>query len=558
MTDGRPRERWNALLLPGGTAGLAGPVRRSGRPEGWGNGMREMSRREALQLGLAATAAGLLPAALTGCSPAAAGPPGQRPGGFRQPAVRRSRHRVLDVTLTAVPGVVDIGAARPVTTSTYDGGLPGSTWEIDPGDTLRIDLVNDLPPLHPDGHEGGHTTDIDRPHEWTTTNLHTHGLHVSPAGDGDNVFVTVEPGGRHHYEIEVPRDHPGGIFWYHPHRHGGVAQQVRGGMAGLIVVRGEIDRVPEVRAAAERVMVVQALELDDDFAVPDPIPDPSATQAFFPRTQILYPINGVVDPTIRMYPGEVQRWRVLNAAEGKFLELRLDGHDLHVLAWDGLTLAAPEPVPSAFLSAGNRMEVLVRAGAPGTYRLMASPRSSQHPTTPGLPSPVPVELETRSIATLVVEGRGPEMALPASLPRWDPPILPIARRRQVTYSVQRGPGEEFLDFGVDGASFDPARAPYQVKLDTAEEWTVVNGVDDRYQEHAHGFHIHVNPFKVTKINGQVLEKPLWRDTFLLTGRSGDSFTFESNFVDFTGRYVDHCHVLSHEDLGMMEIVEVIP
>jgi FtsP/CotA-like multicopper oxidase with cupredoxin domain len=523
--------------------------------------MREMSRRQALQLGLATGAAGLLPAALTGCTPAAARPGGHHGSdGFRQPAVRRSRRRVLDVTLTAVPGVVDIGAARPVTTHTYDGGLPGATWEIDPGDTLRIDLVNDLPPLPPDGHEGheGHTTDLDRPHEWTSTNLHTHGMHVSPAGDGDNVFVTVEPGGRHHYEIEVPRDHPGGIFWYHPHRHGGVTQQVRGGMAGLIVVRGEIDRVREVRAAAERVMVIQALELDDDFAVASPIPDPSASQAFFPRTQILYPINGVVNPTIRMHPGEVQRWRLLNAAEGKFLGLQLDGHDLHVLAWDGLTLAAPEAVPNAFLSAGNRLEVLVRAGAPGTYQLMASPRSSQHPTTPGLPSPVPAELVTRSIATVVVEGRGPEMDLPAALPRWDPPILPIARRRVLTYSVQRGPGEEFLDFGVDGSSFDPARPPYQVRLGTAEEWTVVNGVDQRYQEHAHGFHIHVNPFKVTRINGQVLEKPLWRDTFELTGRSGDSFTFESNFVDFTGRYVDHCHVLSHEDLGMMEIVEVIP
>ncbi len=88
--------------------------------------MREVSRRQALQLGLATTAAGLLPATLNGCSPAAAHPhEHRRPGGFRQPAVRRSRHRVLDVTLTAVPGVVDIGAARPVTTSTYDGGLPG-------------------------------------------------------------------------------------------------------------------------------------------------------------------------------------------------------------------------------------------------------------------------------------------------------------------------------------------------------------------------------------------------------------------------------------------------
>ena len=515
--------------------------------------MQEFSRRQVLELGLATAVVGTLSRPRTARGSTAAGALGRSwADEFHQPAVRRSAHGVLPVRLIAVPGVVDIGAARPVTTFTYDGGLPGSTWEIDPGDTLRIELVNDLPPRH----DAGHAVEMDRPHEWTTTNLHTHGLHVSPVGNGDNVFITIEPGARHRYEIAVHEHHPGGLFWYHPHRHGGVTQQVRGGMAGLIVVRGEIDHVPEVRAAAERVMVIQGLELDDDFRVPEPIPHPSATEAFYPRTQILYPINGVLNPTIRMHPGEVQRWRMLNAAEGKFLDLRLEGHDLHVLAWDGLTMAAPEPVPGVRLAAGNRVEALVRAGAPGTYRLMLSPRSSQHPD-PGFPPPPPPELVTRPIATVVVDGRGPEMALPASLPAWNPPILPIARRREVTYTVQRGPGEEFLAFGVDGKAFDPAQTPYRVKLGTAEEWTVVNGVDHKYGEHAHGFHIHVNPFKVTEINRQVLEKPLWRDTFELGGRSGDSFTFQSNFVDFTGRYVDHCHILSHEDLGMMEIVEVV-
>jgi FtsP/CotA-like multicopper oxidase with cupredoxin domain len=516
--------------------------------------MHEMSRRQVLQLGLAAAVAGALPRALTACGASVAATARRgRADEFRQPAVKTSAHGVLAVKLTAVPAEVDIGAAKPVTTYTYDGGLPGSTWVLDPGDTLRIELVNDLPPLH----GVPPVVDMDRPHEWTTTNLHTHGMHVSPAGAGDNVFVTIQPGARHHYEVELPANHPGGLFWYHPHRHGGVTQQVRGGMAGLIVVRGDLDYVPEVRAAAERVMVIQGLELDDDFRLPDPIPYPTATEAFYPRTQILYPINGVLNPTIHMHPGEVQRWRMLNAAEGKFLDLRLEGHDLHVLAWDGLTLGAPEPAPSVVLAGGNRLEALVRAGAPGSYRLLLSPRSSQHADTPGLPSPPPAELVTRPIATVVVEGWGQEMALPGSLPAWDPPILPIARRRQVTYSVQRGPGQAFVDFGVDGSAFSLTQPPYLVKVGTAEEWTVMNGMDEKYPEHAHVFHIHVNPFKITKINGQVLDKPLWRDTYLFGEHSGDSFTFESNFVDFTGRYVDHCHILSHEDLGMMEIVEVV-
>jgi FtsP/CotA-like multicopper oxidase with cupredoxin domain len=97
-----------------------------------------------------------------------------------------------------------------------------------------------------------------------------------------------------------------------------------------------------------------------------------------------------------------------------------------------------------------------------------------------------------------------------------------------------------------------------MKRGTAEEWTLVNDLDDKYPLHAHVFHIHVNPFKVTHINGRKLETPLWRDTFVLTGTDDDSIIFESNFDDFTGKFVEHCHVLSHEDLGMMEALEVVP
>jgi FtsP/CotA-like multicopper oxidase with cupredoxin domain len=531
------------------------------------------SRREALRRGLTLAAMGAFPSTLVACRSDSGSAPSttdtdnatgstsarDEPGELRQPAVLKSDGDALAITLTAMPGVVDIGAAKPVTTFTYDNMLPGSTWELRPGQTLRVDLVNDLPPLDEPPSTSGH----DRPHAWTTTNLHTHGMHVSPEGNGDDIFVSIEPGVSHPYEIEVPADHQGGLFWYHPHRHGAVAQQVRCGMAGMIIVRGEIDEVPEVKAAKEQILVIQGLELNDDFEVPAPIPDPSKTEAFYPRTQILYPINGVVDPAITMYPGEVQRWRILNAAEGKFLNLVLEGHELNVLAWDGLNLAAPEPAANVKLAAGNRVEVLVKAGAPGSYALMLTPSSSQRPGTAGVPttqanttSSISAELVTRPIATIVVAGDGPEMALPTSLPVWDPPILPIARRRVVSYTVERE-GLEFQDFGVDGTQFDPASTPYQVKLGTAEEWTVVNDPDAKLNEHAHVFHIHVNPFKVTKINGTAIDPPLWRDTFILTGNDGDSITFESNFVDFTGRFVDHCHVLTHEDLGMMEIIEVV-
>jgi FtsP/CotA-like multicopper oxidase with cupredoxin domain len=560
---------------------------------------KAISRRRAIQYGLSAAAVVALPGAPAGnqapaqfrwgCTwndtdapvqlprPAVLGGAGTgaAPAELPQPRVLSSADGRLALTLTATPGLVDMGVGQLVRTYTYDGVVPGYTWEVEPGDRLAIDLVNELPamPEHV-------PMRMDRPHEWTTTNLHTHGLHVSPAGNADNIFLAIPPGERQHLEIPIPADHPAGLFWYHPHHHGAVTQQVRAGMAGLIVVRGDLDRVPEVAAAQERVLVLQAIELGDDFELLDPIPLPTKEQAFFPRTKTLYTVNGVLNPKITMYPGEVQRWRLLNAAEGKFMSLHLEQHDLHVLAWDGLTLAAPDPTDVVMLSAGNRVELLVRAGAPGTYELVLTPGSSQKPNIPGMPDwtgslapsalpmpdmadmpelpDLPGELDTRAIATIEVAGRGPAMGLPGALPAWDPPSLPIARRRSLAFTVARAADNEFLSFGVDNIAFEPDRPAYRIPLGTAEEWTLVNAHDAKLVDHAHVFHIHTNPFKITKINGTPLEVPLWRDTFVLTRSSGDSITFESNFVDFAGRFVEHCHVLSHEDLGMMSAVEVLP
>jgi FtsP/CotA-like multicopper oxidase with cupredoxin domain len=493
-----------------------------------------------------------------------------RPAGFPEPRVLSSADGELRVALTARRGIVDLGAPRLVRTYTYNNAVPGYTWEVRGGDTLKVHLRNRLPPARDP------VPRMDRPHAWTTTNLHTHGLHVSPAGNADNVFLEVPPGEEHHLEIPLPRDHPGGIFWYHPHCHGAVTQQLRAGMAGALIVRGAIDEVEEVAAAREHVMVLQSIELGDDYQLLDPIPEPTAAQAFFPRTNVLYTVNGALTPTLRMYPGEVQRWRLLNAAEGKFMSLHLRRHDFHVLAWDGLTLPAPDATDVLMLSAGNRADVLVRAGRPGRYDLVLTPGSSQRPDIPGMPaagSPgrrpaamaampgfpaVAGELDPRTILTVEVAGHGRAMGLPTGLPAFDPPILPIARRREFAFTVQRPAGQEFLNFGVDGVPFDPARPPYRPVLGTAEEWTLTNASDPKLMEQAHVFHVHTNPFKITKRNGTALSPPLWRDTYVLTKGAGDSITFESNFVDYPGKFVEHCHVVSQEDLGMMSSIEVIP
>jgi FtsP/CotA-like multicopper oxidase with cupredoxin domain len=413
-----------------------------------------ISRRQAISYGLGAAAARALAGRDRLLRGSGRGPRTQPAPGLPQPVALRSRDGELVVRLTGRPGVVAMNAPKPVTTYTFDGTVPGHTWEIRPGDTLRVRLRNRLPKLPP------MPVRMDRPHEWTNMNLHTHGLHVSPAGNADNVFIDIPPGEDHQYEIHVPADHPAGIHWYHPHRHGGVAQQL------------------------------------------------------------------------------------------------------------------PDPADVLMLSAGNRVEVLVKAGKPGTYDLVLTPGSSQKPNIPGMPPsghpgaanggmPMPGfpvlkgELDPRTILTVEVAGRGTPMSLPAALPAWDPPILPIARHRHFSFSVQRTPGNEFLNFGVDDKPYGMSAPPYQVPLGTAEEWTLENAFDPKLMEHAHVFHIHTNPFKVTRRNGKVLSPPLWRDTCVLTKSAGDTITFESNFADYTGKLVEHCHVLSHEDLGMMSAIEVV-
>src|SRR5436305_3265287 len=469
------------------------------RGEARGSLGRPLTRRRVIRYGAGAAAALVTPELLrTPWATGSAGAAAKAHHELRHPTILKSHHGTLRVRLTCRPGVVDMGAPKPVTTYTYDGIVPGYTWELRGGDLLRVDLRNHLPKLPPQP-----PMTMDRPHAWTTTNLHTHGLHVSPSGNADNVFLAIAPGEQHRFEISIPHDHPAGMFWYHPHHHGAVTQQVRAGMAGLIIVRGDLDRVPEVRAADEKVLVLQSIELGSEYQLLDPIPDPTREQAFFPRKNVLYTVNGRLKPKITMYPGEVQRWRMLNAAEGKFMSLALKDHALNVLAWDGLTLGVPEPVELVMMSAGNRVEVLVKAGKPGTYDLVLTPGSSQKPNIPGMPESAslglsaaeimycslapmpgmpalqdqPPELLPRAIATVEVRWTGPAMGLPSSLPAWDPPILPIARQRRVAYTVHRTGMNEFVDFGINHQPFDPHRAPYQVKLGTAEEWTIVNECD---------------------------------------------------------------------------------
>jgi FtsP/CotA-like multicopper oxidase with cupredoxin domain len=149
------------------------------------------------------------------------------------------------------------------------------------------------------------------------------------------------------------------------------------------------------------------------------------------------------------------------------------------------------------------------------------------------------------------------MALPAGLPA--APLASIEAgeitgARTVTFSAsepENPPAANYQEFAflIDGRRFDLNRVDQRIRLGAVEEWTVVNDHDND-----HVFHIHTNPFQVTALNGAPLTAPVWRDTVIVP-RNG-SLTFRSRFLDFTGKTVLHCHMMNHEELGMMQLIEI--
>lgn len=219
---------------------------------------------------------------------------------------------------------------------------------------------------------------------------------------------------------------------------------------------------------------------------------------------------------------------------------------LHAIAYDGIPAAKIDTSEQLVIAPGQRVDVLLQAGEPGTYLLAAIPNDQ------GYPSP------TGPFARLVVAGEPLPMPLPATLP--PSPLAEIrddemTGSRRLTLSAiepEYPPAADYQEFSflVDNQRFNHDRVDQRVALNAVEEWTIVNEHQDD-----HVFHIHTNPFQVTHINGEPAAGRVWRDTVIVP-RDG-SVTFRSRFLDFTGRYVLHCHMFNHEELGMMQVVEVV-
>lgn len=552
---------------------------------------------------------------------------------FQNPEEVRSENGKLHVNLDVVytdPEKTKI-AGCGVKLRSYNGKLVGPTLRVKPGDTLYITLNNKLGPMKP----GMKLADIcDNPHDifggsplpenFNCTNLHTHGLHVSPSGDSDNVLITIPPipnkkqdgdnstmsSNPRQIVIKIPENHSPGTEWYHPHVHGMTGIQVASGMEGAIIVEDVNPKTPESLKIAsdimhEKVFMLQTIPYDDTGKVDDflALGDDRA----FVRNRYLL-VNGQIAPTIKMHPGEVQRWRFIDSSFNRNFQLSLEKHNLNEIAVDGNYLSQVDTWvnnweekdycctgkwdqertfklkrQSVEIIPGARSDVLVKANAkPGRYKLMADTYIS------GRLDPSIASYSNYVVAFVDVEG---DAVADTGIPTNDEMkniLYPYKNinNSNVKYNQlavfnrdQPQGGNDGgiacdpiadnttcypIGFQVNGHSFNMNDLPRQLqlspeKLQTEEgkqgpqtgtdQWIITSND----QERNHVFHIHTNDFQTTRNDPLGHPETLWRDSLLV--QYGNPQTILTRYEDFDGTTVMHCHLLSHEDMGMMQAIQ---
>ncbi|WP_411720165.1 multicopper oxidase family protein [Mycetocola sp.] len=443
---------------------------------------------------------------------------------LREPPELRSANGRLQLRLDAAQGTVEIGG-RSATAWSFNRGIPGPTLRLKAGDWLGLTLHNGL----------------DKP-----TNLHVHGLHVSPEGNGDNPFVMVEPGETFDYEYQLPADHPPGVFWYHPHHHGFAADQIFGGLYGAIIVED-----PEtIEAVRERVLVISDITVDGQ----GHIPSVSPMEQMMGREGELVLVNGQVNPRLSARPSERERWRIVNACVSRYLRLQLDGQRMQLLGIDSGRFATPRTVEDIVLTPGNRADLLVTM-VDGTAVLETQPynRGSAGAIMGGNEQPRSGTAAGRArLATLTVTGESV-----AAVP--EVPVQPTPRdlrgsavtaRRELTLAMGMGGmgSGGLMSFTINGQEFDGERVDIMVEAGSVEEWTLTNT-----SSMDHPLHLHVWPMQVVGADVGGSDPAIWRDVVNVPAR--DQVRVRIAFDDFKGRSVYHCHILDHEDNGMMGVIE---
>lgn len=444
------------------------------------------------------------------------------PNGSRRAGLFQGRLEAAPVQLELIPGFKTEAWA-------YEGHVPGPLIEVREGDRVEIELVNRLP---------------------QPTTIHWHGLPVPADQDGSPTDL-VAPGERRLYRFTLP---PGsaGTYWFHPHPHHHTAEQVFRGLAGVFIVRAKED---PLAALPERHLVFSDLRLTRDGRIP-----PNGMMDWMNgREGQFVLVNGQRRP--RLDIGETQHWRLWNACSARYLRLTLGNQPFMLVGTDGGLLASPREEGELLLAPGERAEVVV-----------------QPPEMPG-PGVLVAAAYERGKMAMGAMGPAPEQAIPlvdlmyrksraraGSVPKILRPLTPLGAvrvTRQVLLTEQMDMARmhasmgadqpQGMDFLINGKTYDPMRVDFQSRRHEVELWELMNASDMD-----HPFHLHGTQFQVTEreLDNRITPEPFlaWRDT--VNVRPGEVVRIKVAQA-LPGKRMFHCHVLEHEDLGMMGVVEVV-
>jgi len=500
-------------------------------------------------------------------------PPRPQPDTVLQDALNLySQNGVLDVALSMAHSVDVNGYTHYCYRYQNSSAIvEAPTLRLNPGDRLLLHVKDDI---SSDGPQSISAMDMSAPPGATcgdtgtatlnSTNVHFHGLNIPPNCHQDDVLTTlIQPGTPgFQFDTQIPANEPPGLYWYHPHVHGFTEFQVNGGAAGAIVIEGMEKVRPEVKGLTERVLTIR-----QEFLVPW-VPGPYQLTVNFENSAI---VQGP-SPVILMKPGEKQFWRVLNASLQDFMPLQVWFNNvpqpLQVIALDGYPLAQTRMQTTILIPPAGRAEFIVSAPPAGVNAFLETLSYSTGPT-----GNADFEQPLASIQ-LSHDGAQPQLAHPPSAgPQVSVDHLKFAGLKEQSPTAERklyfseefggtnGPIQFYIT--VDGQKqkvFEPNEKPaITTKVGAVEDWTIENRALE-----THAFHIHQIHFMMLEVDGKPVPNQDLRDTIEIPYWSGTgpyhSVKVRMDFRDpnTAGLFVFHCHILLHEDLGMMHKILVQP
>ena len=419
----------------------------------------------------------------------------------------------------------------------YNDKSPGPALRMRSGDTLQIKIKNQLT---------------------IPSSIHTHGLKTSPLGTGDNPFVAVNPGSTYQYKFATAANHPSSMFWYHPHVHPTVTSQLNLGLMGTLIVEDEYDDQPLIKNSNEQILVFHDPRIGQK---KDSYPRYGGDLMTGRLGQDML-VNGQLNPTINANKS-LLRLRLLNASVSQYIKIEIPAPlSYAIIAVDASRLDAPVigqgPI---FMPNGVRFEVLVW-GPKGKHEIknygktVANLVLSQdiklaatelnkikykkflkQPSSASVTRKISIDIKVPMMGSKPKKIKGYDTLKPLN----EPMVSPAFARTKVGDHVMG-------DYGFNGKFFDPTRVDIAPKLGSVEDWVITNNTP-----HLHPFHLHTWPFNIIDRGDG---KPLigWRDTVHISPWA--TVKIRIPFTEISGKTVYHCHVLDHEDTGLMGIVEV--